>query len=92
MMQSILPTRDRLARIGKAQSSNCQYCDHIPYSTTHLLSCNYSTAWSKNEGGFEFHRHKNKKFNKLLQKSCNMLTACLKHIASYVSMQNSVRK
>ena len=49
-------------------------------------------AWSKNEGGFEFHRHKNKKINKSLQKSCNMLTACLKHIASYVSMQNSVRK
>ena len=26
MMQSIQPTRDRLARIGKVQSSNCQYC------------------------------------------------------------------
>ena len=43
MMQSILPTRDRLARIGKVQSSNCQYCDQIPDSTAHLLTCNYST-------------------------------------------------
>ena len=43
MMQSILPTRDRLARIGKVQSSNCQYCDQIPDSTVHLLTCNYST-------------------------------------------------
>ena len=40
MMQSLLPTRERLARIGKINSSDCLHC---PLPTTHLLSCQLST-------------------------------------------------
>ena len=49
-------------------------------------------AWFKNEGRFEFHRHENKKINKMLQKSCNMLATCLKNTVSNVFIQNSVKK
>ena len=49
-------------------------------------------AWSKNEGRFEFHRNENKIINKMLQKSCNMLTTCLKNTVSNVFMPNSVKK
>ena len=42
MMQSLLPTRDRLARMGKAQSSNCLHCDGVSDSTEHLLTCGQS--------------------------------------------------
>ena len=38
-MQSLLPTRDRLARIGKIASSNCLHCQDVPDSTAHLLAC-----------------------------------------------------
>ena len=43
MMQSLLPTRDRLARMGKVQSSICLHCDGIPDSTVHLITCSYSS-------------------------------------------------
>ena len=46
MLQSLLPTRDRLARIGKVQSSNCIFCDGIPDSTEHLLTCSHSSEVS----------------------------------------------
>ena len=42
MIQSLLPTRDRLARMGKAQSSNCLHCDGVSDSTEHLLTCSQS--------------------------------------------------
>ena len=45
-MQSILPTRDRLARIGKIASSSCLYCEGISDSTAHLLSCTLSAEVS----------------------------------------------
>ena len=46
MMQSLLPTRDRLARMGKVQCSNCLHCDDIPDSTSHLLTCSYNSEVS----------------------------------------------
>ena len=46
MIQSLLPTRDRLARIGKIGSSNCLYCPELPDSTTHLLACTLSSEVS----------------------------------------------
>ena len=42
MMQSLLPTRERLARIGRIQSSDCLYCEGITDSTAHLVTCIYS--------------------------------------------------
>ena len=45
-MQSLLPTRDRLARIGKTQSSNCLHCYGVPDSTAHLLTCSHSSEVS----------------------------------------------
>ena len=39
LIQNILPTRERLARIGKVQSSLCLYCDGQLDSTAHLLAC-----------------------------------------------------
>ena len=47
MIQSILPTRDRLARMKKIQTSNCLYCDDVPDSTAHLLTCNLSSEVSE---------------------------------------------
>ena len=41
MLQSLLPTRDRLARMGKVQDSSCLYCGEAD-STVHLLSCTLS--------------------------------------------------
>ena len=46
LMQSILPTRDRLSRIGKIASSSCLYCEGISDSTAHLLSCTLSAEVS----------------------------------------------
>ena len=37
MMQSLLPTRERLARHGKVQSSACTFCQED--NMVHLLSC-----------------------------------------------------
>ena len=45
-MQSLLPTRDRLARIGKVQSSSCIYCPGVVDSTAHLLTCSLSSEVS----------------------------------------------
>ena len=42
MMQSLLPTRERLARIGKVNSSNCIHCEAIIDTTHHLLTCTMS--------------------------------------------------
>ena len=56
------------------------------FSTRSAITPLVCTAWSKNEGRFEFHRQENTKFNKILQKSCNMLSACLRHIVSRVFM------
>ena len=46
IMQSLLPTRDRLARMGKIQSSSCIYCDEVIDTTVHLLNCTYSSEVS----------------------------------------------
>ena len=46
MMQSLLPTRDRLARMRKVQSSSCIHCDGVTDSTEHLLTCTNSTEVS----------------------------------------------
>ena len=46
MLQSLLPTRERLHRIGKIQSSSCLYCNDIPDTTAHLLSCTLSSQVS----------------------------------------------
>ena len=42
LMQSILPTRDRLARIGKIMSSSCLHCEGMTDSTDHILACTLS--------------------------------------------------
>jgi hypothetical protein len=39
MMQSLLPTRERLARVGKIISSDCLYCAGVTDTTAHLLKC-----------------------------------------------------
>ena len=44
----------------------------------------FCTAWSKNEGRFEFHGHENQKFKKTLKKSCNMLFQADLHLFSYL--------
>ena len=42
MMQSLLPTRERLSRIGKIQSSECLYCPGVTDTAAHLLTCTLS--------------------------------------------------
>ena len=44
MIQSLLPTRERLARIGKVQSPHCTFCSAPEDNTAHLLSCTQATA------------------------------------------------
>ena len=44
MLQSLLPTRERLARVGKVQSPACTFCSAPEDNTAHLLSCTQSTA------------------------------------------------
>ena len=39
MMQSLLPTRERLARLGKVQSPACTFCQAQEDNMVHLLSC-----------------------------------------------------
>ena len=39
MMQSLLPTRERLARVGKIISSDCLSCAGVMDTTAHLLTC-----------------------------------------------------
>ena len=46
MLQSLLPTRERLHMIGKIQSSSCLHCNNIPDTTAHLLSCTLSSQVS----------------------------------------------
>ena len=46
MMQSLLPNRDRLARMGKVESSTCTFCNAAPDTTAHLLTCTQSSEVS----------------------------------------------
>ena len=46
MMQSLLPTRERLARIGKILSNDCLYCRGVTDTTAHLLTCHLSSQVS----------------------------------------------
>ena len=39
MVQSLLPTKERLGRVGKAPSTACSFCQSQEDSTLHLLSC-----------------------------------------------------
>ena len=42
MVQSLLPTRARLARLGKIQTDACLHCNGEPDTTAHLLTCTFS--------------------------------------------------
>ena len=42
LIQSILPTRDRLARMRKADSAQCMFCDQLD-STCHIILCSNSS-------------------------------------------------
>ena len=47
MIQDILPTRERLARLGKVQSSSCVHCqDQTDTMSHHLLTCPYNSEVS----------------------------------------------
>ena len=46
LLQSLLPTRERLHRIGKIQSNICLHCNDIPDTAAHLLSCSFSSQVS----------------------------------------------
>ena len=39
MVQSLLPTRERLARVGKVQSPACTFCEAQEDNLAHLLTC-----------------------------------------------------
>ena len=39
MVQSLLPTRERLARVGKVQSPACTFCEDQEDNLAHLLTC-----------------------------------------------------
>ena len=86
-----------LLPVDHLMATDCNDDRSCQYSVLPNLWCNAvtfticRTAWSKNEGGFEFHRHENKKINKILQKSCNVLATCLKHTVSYFLIQNYVK-
>ena len=41
MVQSLLPTRERLARLGKVPTNTCLHCD-AEDTTAHLLTCTFS--------------------------------------------------
>ena len=43
MIQSLLPTRERLFRIGRVQSPSCFFCNHQDDTLIHLLSCQQAT-------------------------------------------------
>jgi hypothetical protein len=44
MIQSLLPTRERLSRIGKLPSPACSFCSAPEDNTDHLLTCTQSSA------------------------------------------------
>ena len=46
LLQSLLPTRERLARLGKVQSPSCLFCEAEEDNTSHLLSCPQGLAVS----------------------------------------------
>ena len=39
MVQSLLPNRERLARVGKVQSPACTFCENQEDNLAHLLTC-----------------------------------------------------
>ena len=43
MRQNLLPTRERLHRLGKIPSPSCRFCNHEQDTTEHLLSCPISS-------------------------------------------------
>ena len=43
MTQNLLPTRERLHRVGKSPSPSCRFCDDPQDNIEHLLACPYST-------------------------------------------------
>ena len=43
MMQNLLPTRERLARLGKTATPSCLYCTEQVDTIHHLLTCPYSS-------------------------------------------------
>ena len=43
MLQSLLPTKERLHRIGKVLSSSCIFCPGEEDTLEHLVSCHYSS-------------------------------------------------
>ena len=45
MVQNLLPTRERLHRVGKAETSSCLFCDD-PDTMEHLLTCSHNTEIS----------------------------------------------
>ena len=44
MIQSLLPTRERLSRIGKVPSPACSFCSAPEDNTAHLLTCTQGSA------------------------------------------------
>ena len=46
MTQNLLPTRERLHRVGKAASPACTFCDEQQDTIAHLLACPHSTQVS----------------------------------------------
>ena len=46
LLQSLHPTRERLFRLRKVNSSDCIHCQGIEYTTEHLLTCSKSTEVS----------------------------------------------
>ena len=44
LMHSLLPTRDRLTRMGKVQSSDCIFCDGITDTAAHLMTCRFGSG------------------------------------------------
>ena len=43
MLQSLLPTKERLHRVGKVQSPACSFCQDQDDTLDHLISCQYSS-------------------------------------------------
>ena len=43
MIQNLLPTRERLHRVGKSPTSCCSFCDSPEDTPEHLLTCPYSS-------------------------------------------------
>ena len=47
LLQSLLPTRERLARLGKVQTPACQFCDCGNANNVHLLLCSQGAEVSQ---------------------------------------------